>query len=104
METQKVVKIRSVHYDEWTEKEMHVLAAYNGVTIGEDLLALILRARFLFERDGEVPSLHEITTKEDGCNCPITILSGLFSDRTLERICMERICKFAGLPRPTEFV
>jgi hypothetical protein len=113
MDIQKAVENTSIHYDEWTEDEMHVLAAYNGVTIGEDLTALILRARYLFKKNGEVPSLfekngevqslHELLAKKDGCECPITVLSGLFSDNTLERICMERICKYGGLPRPTEF-
>lgn len=80
---------------EWTPELMHELAAQDGVTLTDEMIAYITRAREMFEENQTVPPIREFA-KAHGMDRRAQPLYDLFETGP-----MKRITKFGGLPKPT---
>ena len=79
----------------WTPELMHELAAQDGVTLTEEMIAYIMSAREMFEENQAVPPIRDFA-KAHGMDRKAQPLYDLFETGP-----MKRITKFGGLPKPT---
>jgi tRNA 2-thiouridine synthesizing protein E len=81
---------------EWTEDLMHQLAAADGMTLTDEHVRYILKARHMYEEDGTVPPIRIFAKAVGIQDRKAKELYDLFETGP-----MKRICKWGGLPKPT---
>lgn len=85
-----------INRDDWSETVMHELAAQDGMTLTEDHVRYILKARQMYEEDGTVPPIRIFAKAVGIQDRSAKELYALFETGP-----MKRICKWGGLPKPT---
>lgn len=84
-----------IDMNDWTPEVMHELAAQDGVTLTDEHIKYILRARELYEEYQVVPTIRDFA-KLHGMSRAAEPLYALFETGP-----MKRIAKYGGLPKPT---
>ena len=84
-----------VDRSEWNEEVMHELAANDGVTLTEEMIDMIMRAREEAEETGSVPPIR-VFSKMTGGDRKGTHLNEMFNGAP-----MKKIAKWGGLFKPT---
>jgi tRNA 2-thiouridine synthesizing protein E len=82
--------------DQWNEQVMHQLAAGDGMTLTDEHVRYILKARQMYEEDGTVPPIRIFAKAVGIQDRKAKELYDLFETGP-----MKRICKWGGLPKPT---
>jgi tRNA 2-thiouridine synthesizing protein E len=85
-----------VNRDEWNEDVMHSLAASDGMSLTDEHVRYILKARQMYEEDGTVPPIRIFAKAVGIQDRKAKELYDLFETGP-----MKRICKWGGLPKPT---
>ncbi len=85
-----------VNRDDWSEEIMYRLAASDGMTLLDQHIAYIHKAREMFEQDGTVPAIRNFAKAVGIKDRKAKELYELFETGP-----MKRICKWGGLPKPT---
>jgi tRNA 2-thiouridine synthesizing protein E len=82
--------------DDWNEDVMRELALRDGMTLNEDHVRCILKARDMYDEDGTVPPIRLFAKAVGIQDRKAKELYDLFETGP-----MKRICKWGGLPKPT---
>lgn len=82
--------------NDWNETVMHDLAKQDGVTLNDDHINYIMKARQMYENDGVVPPIRNFAKAVGIQDRGAKELYALFETGP-----MKRICKWGGLPKPT---
>jgi tRNA 2-thiouridine synthesizing protein E len=85
-----------INRDDWNEEVMRQLAALDGVTLNDEHIAYIMKAREMYEQDGTVPPIRLFAKAVGIQDRSAKELYALFETGP-----MKRICKWGGLPKPT---
>ena len=85
-----------INRDDWSEAVMHELAARDGMTLTDEHVQYILKARQMYEEDGTVPPIRIFAKAVGIKDRSAKELYALFETGP-----MKRICKWGGLPKPT---
>ena len=82
--------------NDWSEEVMYQLAARDGMTLLDEHVAYISKAREMYEQDGTVPPIRIFAKAVGIKDRKAKELYELFETGP-----MKRICKWGGLPKPT---
>jgi tRNA 2-thiouridine synthesizing protein E len=82
--------------DDWNEDVMHELARRDGVTLNDEHVQYIRKARSMYDEDGTVPPIRIFAKAVGIQDRRAKELYDLFESGP-----MKRICKWGGLPKPT---
>jgi len=85
-----------INRDDWNEEVMRQLATLDGVTLNDEHIAYIMKAREMYEQDGTVPPIRLFAKAVGIQDRSAKELYALFETGP-----MKRICKWGGLPKPT---
>lgn len=81
--------------DDWSEAIAGQIANDMGIDLDEHISWYILKVRQMYEENGTVPPLREFS-KETGGDRKGTHLNKMFNGGP-----MKKLCRLAGLPKPT---
>ena len=85
-----------VNRDDWSEDVMYQLAARDGMSLKQEHIMYIRKAREMYEDDGTVPPIRIFAKAVGIKDRKAKELYALFETGP-----MKRICKWGGLPKPT---
>jgi tRNA 2-thiouridine synthesizing protein E len=85
-----------VNRDDWSEAVMHELAQQDGMSLNEEHVRYILKAREMYDEEGTVPPIRNFAKAVGIKDRKAKELYVLFETGP-----MKRICKWGGLPKPT---
>ncbi len=85
-----------VNRNEWNEQIMHRLAEQDGMSLTDEHIGYIMKAREMYEQDGTVPAIRNFAKATGIQDRKAKALYDLFETGP-----MKRICKWGGLPKPT---
>ena len=85
-----------VNRGDWSEEVMHRLAASDSMSLNDEHIAYIRKAREMYDEDGTVPPIRIFAKAVGIKDRKAKELYELFETGP-----MKRICKWGGLPKPT---
>lgn len=85
-----------INREDWSEEVMHQLAERDGMTLTDEHIQYILKARQMYDEDGTVPAIRVFAKAVGIQDRSAKELYALFQTGP-----MKRICKWGGLPKPT---
>lgn len=85
-----------INRDQWSPEVMHQLAQGDGMTLTDEHVQYIMKAREMYDSDGIVPPIRLFAKAVGIKDRKAKELYDLFETGP-----MKRICKWGGLPKPT---